>query len=102
MYAEQRENLLRTSYLAECRREEEASCPVAPHRRTDKRIGKMVENDAYCPDILMQSSAAACTIHSFNRQLLESHIRGCVTEEIREGGEGKVDELCNMLQKLMK
>ena len=46
--------------------------------------------------------AAACAIHSFNRQLLEAHIRGCVTAEIREGGEGKVDELCNMLQKLMK
>ena len=65
-------------------------------------LEKMVENDAYCPDILMQSSAAACAIHSFNRQLLEAHIRGCVTEEIREGGEGKVDELCNMLQRLMK
>ena len=84
---------------------EEKKKLLARLRRIEGQIGgleKMVENDAYCPDILMQSSAAACAIHSFNRQLLEAHIRGCVTEEIREGGEGKVDELCNMLQKLMK
>lgn len=84
---------------------EEKKKLLARLRRIEGQIRgleKMVENDAYCPDILMQSSAAACAIHSFNRQLLEAHIRGCVTQEIREGGEGKVDELCNMLQKLMK
>ena len=87
------------------RNDEEKKRLLSRLRRIEGQIRgleKMVENDAYCPDILMQSSAAACAIHSFNRQLLEAHIRGCVTEEIREGGEGKVDELCNMLQKLMK
>lgn len=87
------------------RNAEEKKKLLARLRRIEGQIRgleKMVENDAYCPDILMQSSAAACAIHSFNRQLLEAHIRGCVTKEIREGGEGKVDELCNMLQKLMK
>ena len=41
-------------------------------------------------------------LNSFNKLLLAAHIRGCVTEDIREGKEDKVDELCSMLQKVMK
>ncbi len=65
-------------------------------------IQKMIENDAYCPDILMQVSAVSNALNSFNKLLLAAHIRGCVAEDIREGKEEKVDELCGMLQKLMK
>ena len=65
-------------------------------------IQKMVEADAYCPDILMQVSAVSNALNSFNSLLLASHIRGCVSDDIREGRDGKVDELCTMLQKLMK
>ena len=65
-------------------------------------IEKMVENDAYCPDIVMQVSAVTNALNSFNKLLLAAHIRGCVTEDIREGKEDKVDELCSMLQKVMK
>ena len=65
-------------------------------------IEKMVESDAYCPDIVMQVSAVTNALNSFNKILLAAHIRGCVTEDIREGKEDKVDELCSMLQKVMK
>ena len=65
-------------------------------------IEKMVENDAYCPDIVMQVSAVSNALNSFNKLLLAAHIRGCVTEDIKEGKDDKVDELCTMLQKLMK
>lgn len=65
-------------------------------------IEKMVESDAYCPDIVMQVSAVTNALNSFNKLLLAAHIRGCVTEDIREGKEDKVDELCSMLQKVMK
>ena len=65
-------------------------------------IEKMVESDAYCPDIVMQVSAVTTALNSFNKLLLAAHIRGCVTEDIREGKEDKVDELCSMLQKVMK
>ena len=53
---------------------------------------------AYCPDILMQVSAVSNALNSFNKLLLASHIRGCVSDDIREGRDGKVDELCTMLQ----
>ena len=65
-------------------------------------IEKMVESDAYCPDIVMQVSSVTNALNSFNKLLLAAHIRGCVTEDIREGKEDKVDELCSMLQKVMK
>ena len=65
-------------------------------------IKRMVENDAYCPDILIQVSAATSALNSFNKTLLGCHIRGCVAEDIRNGRDETVDELCNVLQKLMK
>ena len=65
-------------------------------------IRGMVEKDAYCPDILMQSAAAAAALNAFNRELLGSHIRTCVTQDIREGREETVDELLSTLQKLMR
>ena len=65
-------------------------------------IRGMVEKDAYCPDILTQSAAAAAALNAFNRELLASHIRTCVTQDIRDGREGTVDELLDTLQKLMR
>lgn len=65
-------------------------------------IKGMVESDAYCPDILIQSAAAAAALNAFNRELLSSHIRTCVADDIKEGNTETVDELLNTLQRLMK
>ena len=65
-------------------------------------IQAMVENDAYCPDILIQVSAVTSALNSFNRELLSCHIKSCVTEDIRAGKDETTDELLNMLKKLMK
>ncbi len=65
-------------------------------------IKGMVENDAYCTDILMQSAAASAAINAFNRELLDSHIRGCVARDIRNGNDEVIDDLLNTLYKLMK
>ncbi len=65
-------------------------------------IKGMVERDAYCPDILIQVAAVNAALNSFNKELLASHIRTCVTADIREGKEGTVEELVATLQKLMK
>ncbi len=65
-------------------------------------IEKMVEEDMYCPDILIQVSAVTSALNSFNRQLLAAHIRSCVAEDIRQGREESVEELVRVLQKLMK
>ena len=65
-------------------------------------IRRMVENDAYCPDILVQVSAVNAALNSFNKVLLSEHIRTCVSEDIREGKDETIDELVTVLRKLMK
>ena len=65
-------------------------------------IERMLDEDAYCPDILTQASAVNSALNSFCRVLLASHIRTCVSEDIRAGREETVDELMDTLQKLMK
>lgn len=65
-------------------------------------IRKMIENDAYCADILTQSAAVNAAVNAFNKELMASHIRGCVVREIQAGEDGAVEELVAVLQKLMR
>ena len=62
----------------------------------------MLENDAYCTDILMQVSAITSALNSFNKALLANHMKTCVVNNIREGNEEVIDELVVTMQKLMK
>ena len=65
-------------------------------------IRGMVENNAYCTDILIQVSAVSAALNAFNKELLANHIRTCVTDDIRNGKDEVIDELVTTLQKLMK
>ena len=65
-------------------------------------IRGMVENSAYCPDILTQVAATSAALNAFTKELLASHIRTCVAEDIRAGHDEAIDELVQTLQKLMK
>ena len=62
----------------------------------------MLERDAYCPDILTQTSAVVAALNSFNKELLASHIKGCVARDIKSGNDKTIDELVATLYKLMK
>lgn len=65
-------------------------------------IRRMVEEDAYCNDILIQSSAVCAAMNAFNKELLSNHIKTCVAQDIRDGKDETIDELVATLQKLMK
>ncbi len=101
----------------------EAACPHCGSGRTKKRsdkeykdlmnrlkriegqvrgIQKMLEQDAYCPDIMIQVSAVNSALNSFNKVLLTSHMKSCVLEDIKGGREEAIDELAETLQKVMK
>lgn len=67
-----------------------------------KGIKSMLEKDAYCTDIMIQVSAAESALGSFNRELIASHIRTCVSDDIRSGKYETAEELIDVLQKLMK
>ena len=62
----------------------------------------MVENDAYCIDILNQALAANAALTAFDKALLSNHIKTCVVDDIKNGDDEVVDELIMTMQKFMK
>lgn len=65
-------------------------------------VENMLENGAYCTDILIQVSAINSALNSFNKVLLGNHMKTCVAENIRNGNDEIIDELMVTLQRLMK
>ena len=87
------------------RSEEERKKLVNRLKRVEGQIRgiiRMLENDAYCNDILIQSAAVNAAVNAFNKELLAQHIRTCVARDIRQGKDETIDELVATLQKLMK
>ncbi len=91
------------------------STPIVPEAERRKLVNRlkriegqirgiigMLENDAYCNDILIQSAAVNAAVNAFNKELLANHIRTCVARDIRDGKDETIDELVATLQKLMK
>lgn len=66
-------------------------------------ILKMVEDDRYCMDISTQLMATEAMLNKVNKEILTAHLKHCVSNaETQEERDQKVDELVNMLGKLMK
>ena len=65
-------------------------------------IRRMLDESAYCPDILTQAAAANAALNAFSRELLSQHIRSCVANDLQNGKEETVDELLDTMQKLMR
>lgn len=65
-------------------------------------IRSMVEKDAYCTDVVVQTMAVSKALDAFARELLAQHIRTCVVDDIRDGRDAAVDDLIATIQKLMK
>lgn len=65
-------------------------------------IQTMVQDDAYCNDILVQAAAVSAALNSFSKEVLGAHIHGCVARDIRDGKDEVIDELMTTIQKLMR
>ncbi len=65
-------------------------------------IKRMLDEGAYCPDIIMQASAASAALASFSRELLADHIKTCVVDGIRAGDDSRIEELTEMLGKMIR
>jgi len=68
-------------------------------------IQRMIEDDAYCIDILTQVSAATKALESMALVLLDEHLRHCVTEAIQAGGDdadAKVSEASAAIARLVR
>lgn len=62
----------------------------------------MVERGDYCTDIITQVAAINAALSSFNKKLLEAHIKTCVTTDLQNGEYESRDELVELLGKLIK
>ncbi|HWF58587.1 MAG TPA: metal-sensitive transcriptional regulator [Candidatus Dormibacteraeota bacterium] len=63
-------------------------------------IAGMVEEERYCPEVLVQLSAAIAALEKIGYILLRDHVRYCVTEGINAGeGDEYLDELIASIQR---
>jgi len=65
-------------------------------------IQKMVEDDRYCADILMQISSVNEALRAVSRELMRNHLKYCATQAIKKGNadaEQMYDELVELMHR---
>lgn len=63
-------------------------------------VAKMIEDDRYCGDILIQLSAINNSIKSLSLKILEKHLKHCVKNNILEGNDEALDEITELIKRL--
>ena len=63
-------------------------------------IGKMLDENRYCGDILIQVAAVESALQAFGYLVLQNHLETCVVEEIQKGNTQIVDEALELIKKL--
>ena len=69
-------------------------------RQMDTVLGKMLDDNRYCGDILTQVAAVESALQAFGYQILQKHMETCVVEEIQKGHTDIVDEAVELIKKL--
>ena len=81
------------------------------HRRRLRRIEgqvrgiqRMIDEDAYCIDVLVQVSAATRALQGVALELLDEHVHHCVRDAIAAGDDGdeKIAEALSAVERLVK
>ncbi|HLR63314.1 MAG TPA: metal-sensing transcriptional repressor [Lentibacillus sp.] len=66
-------------------------------------IQKMVEEDRYCADILVQISAINAALKKVGFTVTERHTKHCVAHAVKKGnGEAAIDELMDIMKHFSK
>lgn len=63
-------------------------------------VKKMIEENRYCADILMQIAAINKALESVENTILESHVKNCVTREIKSGNNEITKEIMDLFKRL--
>lgn len=63
-------------------------------------ISRMLDENRYCGDILIQISAVESALQSFGYLVLKDHMETCVAEEIRKGNQDIISETVELVKKL--
>ncbi len=59
-------------------------------------VRKMIEQDAYCVDVLKQTYAVRRAIEKLESKMLAGHLHHCVVDGIESGDRGVLDELVEL------
>ena len=62
-------------------------------------IGRMIENDAYCNDVLIQLSAVKNSVKSLSSYILENHLYTCISRDLENGDLDSIDELISLFKR---
>ena len=65
-------------------------------------VKKMIQNDSYCNDVLIQLSAIENSVKSLSNHILENHLYSCVTRDLENGKLEVIDELIALFKKFNK
>ena len=85
------------------RTDEEKTALIKRINRISGQIGgikTMIDENRYCGDILIQISAAESALHSLGTELMKSHLKTCVTDQVREGNDEIMDEVMELFKRL--
>ena len=63
-------------------------------------ISQMIDEDRYCDDILNQIIAASNALRSLGNQVLDNHLKTCVTHDIQSGKTDILDDVMQVIKKL--
>lgn len=62
-------------------------------------IKRMIEEDRYCDEILIQLSAVDKAIKSLSSVMLEAHMHRCLIEQIQDGDYDGIDEIIDLFKR---
>lgn len=77
----------------------------ALNSRINKLIGqlngvrRMIEDDRYCEDVLIQLSAVEKSVRSLSNLVLEKHIHGCLANNLIDGDLSTLDEIVALIKR---
>jgi DNA-binding FrmR family transcriptional regulator len=64
-------------------------------------LQRMIEEDRYCPEIMIQISAAQEALRTVGRELMRNHLRHCVTQAVSQGSPGNAEAMYDELVELI-
>lgn len=63
-------------------------------------IGKMIDDERKCEDILIQIVAANNALKSLSQELLRNHMETCMKDEILNGKDESISEVIDLIKKI--
>lgn len=92
------------------------NCPKSKHRTEEEKkdltrrlkiilgqvsgIQQMIDNDRYCDEVLLQVASTTNALKSLGNEILKSHMKSCMIEEISDGNLDVVDDVLALFGKL--